>query len=163
MTPTTMYKFSKTFSERKRCFQIISISRYEFRACGSYFCDNTIFNIAIQMITVLEQIHDFGIIHRDLKPQSNRHLLRILQFLPLDILVGTWPKETNRLFLIDFGLSKQFITKEDDDQRYHVPMKNPMMLERQALTGTVRYASTNAHYGNHSRRDDLISLGYVLV
>uniref|UniRef100_A0A8C6SIK9 non-specific serine/threonine protein kinase n=1 Tax=Neogobius melanostomus TaxID=47308 RepID=A0A8C6SIK9_9GOBI len=52
-------------------------------------------------------------------------------------------RHCNKLFLIDFGLAK----KED---------KN--------LTGTARYASINAHLGiEQSRRDDMESLGYVLM
>ncbi|MCP9259446.1 Casein kinase I isoform alpha [Dirofilaria immitis] len=53
-------------------------------------------------------------------------------------------RHCNKLFLIDFGLAKSIVTHN--------------------LTGTARYASINAHLGiEQSRRDDMESLGYVLM
>jgi casein kinase 1 len=58
--------------------------------------------------------------------------------------------------LIDYGLAKQF---QDPQTRQHIPYR-----ERKGLVGCVRYASINAHLGREqSRRDDLQSLGYILL
>ena len=63
--------------------------------------------------------------------------------------------KNNRLYIIDFGLSKRFL----DDNNNHIPMK-----QHKNFTGTIRYLSTNVHSGNEpSRRDDLISIGYMLM
>jgi serine/threonine protein kinase len=58
--------------------------------------------------------------------------------------------------MIDFGLAKRFI---DLKTGQHIAY-----IEGKQLTGTVKYASVYTQMGiEQSRRDDLESLGYVLV
>uniref|UniRef100_A0A7S4USZ4 non-specific serine/threonine protein kinase n=1 Tax=Paramoeba aestuarina TaxID=180227 RepID=A0A7S4USZ4_9EUKA len=108
--------------------------------CNRSFSLKTILMIADQMLRRLEYIHIKGIIHRDMKPDN--------------MLVGT-KRSSGIIYLIDFGLAKYYC----DQDRRHIPYK-----ENKSLTGTARYASVYTHLGiEQSRRDDLESLGYILI
>ncbi|CAD8132010.1 unnamed protein product [Paramecium pentaurelia] len=99
-----------------------------------------VLGIADQLLTILENVHNKGVIHRDLKPEN--------------VLVGK-DKEKDQLYLVDFGIAKQF--KDKDDK--HIPFK-----DNKPFLGTSRYASIAAHKGYElSRKDDLESLGYMLI
>ena len=62
-----------------------------------------------------------------------------------------------QVYLIDFGLAKKY----RDKRVRNIPLRQKESCE---LTGTARYASLNAHKGMElSRRDDLESIGFVLL
>jgi len=62
--------------------------------CNRAFSLQTVCQIAIQILTRLEAIHSRGIIHRDIKPDN--------------FLIGV-KEQVNVLYLIDFGLAKEFM------------------------------------------------------
>lgn len=112
-----------------------------FNFCTRHFTIKTVLMLVDQMIGRLEYIHLKCFIHRDIKPDN--------------FLMGIG-RHCNKLFLIDFGLAKKF---KDPRTRAHIPYR-----EDKNLTGTARYASINAHLGiEQSRRDDMESLGYVMM
>ena len=97
--------------------------------------------LAYQMITVLQYIHDRHIIHRDIKPDN--------------FIMGL-NKDNANLFLLDFGLAKKYRSSKTLEQYPYIKKKK--------LTGTARYASIHAlEEMEQSRRDDLESVGYVLM
>lgn len=112
-----------------------------FDFCGRNFTLKTILLCAMGMIERIKHLHDHNFVHRDIKPEN--------------FLVGK-TKNDQMIYLIDFGLAKRY---RDDQTKIHVPFK-----ENKNLTGTARYASRHALKGKEeSRRDDLESIGYVLI
>ena len=101
---------------------------------------NDLSKIAIQMIDRIEYVHSKNILHRDIKPEN--------------FLVGLDNK--NSIYLIDFGISRKYRSdKTGKHIRFSLTGK---------LFGTLKFISYNASRGvEQSRRDDMISIGYMLA
>ncbi|XP_058750355.1 casein kinase 1-like protein 2 [Vicia villosa] len=111
-----------------------------FNFCNRKLSLKTVLMLADQMINRVEFVHTKSFLHRDIKPDN--------------FLMGLG-RRANQVYVIDFGLAKKF----RDSNNQHIPYR-----ENKNLTGTARYASMNTHLGiEQSRRDDLESLGYVLM
>jgi casein kinase 1 len=105
------------------------------------FTLKTVLMLCDQMISCVEFMHNKNYIHRDIKP---------------DNFVMGRGSTANKVFMIDFGLSKRY---RDQFSHQHIPW-----IDGKSLTGTARYASVNALKGNEqSRRDDMEALGYVWI
>ena len=103
-----------------------------------YIKDISLF--AIQAIERLKYIHNKNIIHHDIKPKN--------------FLIGrNYP---NTIYLIDFGFAKKYRSSRTG--------KHIKFTIQKYFIGSLYYSSLNAiKCFESSRRDDLESLGYVLI
>jgi len=112
-----------------------------FNFCNRRFSAKTVLMLADQLIMRIEYVYNKNFLHRDIKPDN--------------FLMGVGPRR-HQCNVIDFGLAKKYW---DQRTNTHIPYR-----ENKQLTGTARYASINTHLGfEQSRRDDMESLGYVLM
>lgn len=112
-----------------------------FELCSQQFSLKTVLLLAEQMLQCVENLHAHGVVHRDIKPDN--------------FLIGIGPSK-GVVHVVDFGLASWF---KDPKTKQHVAFK-----EGRGRRGTRRYMSIQAGLGNEqSRRDDLESIGYVLL
>lgn len=105
---------------------------------------NNILKYMITMVEIIEKIHDRSVIHRDIKPEN--FMISQTQKQDYDV--------TKKIHIIDFGLSRIYMK-----DGAHIPNK-----PNSSIVGTMRYISTRIHEGNvYSRRDDIISILYVII
>lgn len=95
-------------------------------------------DVCTQMLELTHHIHNLNVIHCDVKPDN---------FLA---------NEFGKLVLIDFGMARMCV---DPDTGEHIPNR-----VSNTFFGTPKYVSFHLHLGNRpSRRDDLISVGYIMM
>uniref|UniRef100_T1JGS1 non-specific serine/threonine protein kinase n=1 Tax=Strigamia maritima TaxID=126957 RepID=T1JGS1_STRMM len=107
---------------------------------GKKFSTKSVLNLGIQILDVLEYIHECGYVHCDVKASN--------------LLVGY--KSSHQVYLVDFGLACRYLTAEG----VHKPdVPDP----KKAHDGTIEYTSRDAHVGKFSRRGDLEILAYNML
>jgi serine/threonine protein kinase len=105
------------------------------------FSLKTVLMVGDHLVQRIEDLHEKCFLHRDIKPDN--------------FLMGLG-KNQHIVYMIDFGLAKRF---RDPRTGQHIPYR-----DGKSLTGTARYASANTHMGvEQSRRDDLESIGFVMI
>ena len=137
-----VYQFHKGHKHNYLMMQLLGKSLDKlFTEMKRHFSIKTVSMIGYQMVQRIEYVHSKGYIHRDIKPGN--------------FLIGK-SSEKERLYIIDFGLSKKYIDK--------ITGKHVIYKEGKGLTGTARYVSLNTHYGiDQSRRDDIEGIAYNLI
>jgi serine/threonine protein kinase len=117
-----------------------------FTRCNFRFSIKTVLLLACQLVSEvqishLQYINSHGFIH---------HALKLSNFV-----MGV-SKHANIVYLIDFGLSKEF---RDPNTHMHIPHKEAI-----SLMGTAMFASIHSHLGmGLGRYDDLESFAYILI
>jgi len=131
--------FGKDEKNYYMVIELLGKSLQEVKNKFGNFSLTLVLQIGIIIVKLLRFIHDKGLVHRDLKPENFLLSLK---------------KTDNKIYIIDFGFCKSYL------------INNKHMSEKRSnnLIGSNTYASINAHnYIELSRRDDLESLGYMLI
>ena len=105
---------------------------------------NSLYNlwklVALQIINRLEYIHSKNYIHRDIKPQN----------------FVNGREDPHIIYIIDFGFSRKYRSSRTG--------KHIKYINKKLAIGSLSFISINANIGyEQSRRDDLESLGYMLI
>ncbi|GLT55950.1 hypothetical protein SLA2020_290290 [Shorea laevis] len=110
-----------------------------FNFCSRKLSLKTVLMLADQMLNRIEFVHSKLFLHREIKPDN--------------FLMGLG-RRADGVYIIDFGLGKKY---RDTITQQHIPYRNRGMCKHE-------YSSMNTHLGiEQSRRDDLESLGYILM
>jgi serine/threonine protein kinase len=97
-----------------------------------------VLELGIKMINHLQFIHEKGFIHRDIKPDN----------FVMDL-------EKGEIYLIDFGFCRKYL--QADGTHF-------LINTNKQLIGTPNFVSINIHNKiEPSRRDDLESIGYIML
>lgn len=118
------------------CYEM-SLSDY---IINNNIIDNNVIDkkiIISKIIGIIKSVHDAYIIHRDIKPQN-------------------FMFKNGDLYLVDFGLATTYV----DGEKNHIQES----YGNNNILGTPKYISIYLHEGHSSsRRDDIISCGYVYL
>jgi serine/threonine protein kinase len=122
------------------------------------FSFKTAAQIGLQMVNSLEKVHECGLVYNDIKPDNI--LVGDIEIIPI-IDDETQPNvdieatDCSSIRLIDFGFSTAFKDTDGEHIKDNVPDK---------FQGSILFASKNAfNFTSTSRRDDFISLCYLLI
>ena len=136
-----IYCFGNNMTHNLLIMELLGKSLDEIFNSIKKFSLKTICVLGIEMIKRIKYLHNKNHIHRDIKPEN--------------FLIGR-NENSNKIYLIDFGLSKKYFSKSKNE---HIKFSTG-----KGMIGTARYCSRNTHKGFElGRRDDIESIGYVLI
>lgn len=142
VVPKLIY-FGETTSYNYIVMELLGNTLDTYCRSNDIMCSNSNDNwsfvrLGTSMLNCIQSIHERGIIHRDIKPGN---------FL--------FSLDKSKLCIVDFGLSISYL----DVNKCHIPAS-----VNDNIIGSIDYISYYIHEGvSASRRDDLISMIYVLI
>eukprot|EP00928_Gymnodinium_smaydae_P070046 TRINITY_DN53988_c0_g1_i1.p1 TRINITY_DN53988_c0_g1~~TRINITY_DN53988_c0_g1_i1.p1 ORF type:complete len:333 (-),score=25.41 TRINITY_DN53988_c0_g1_i1:443-1414(-) len=117
-----------------------------FHFCNRSFGLKTVLMLADQMLKCIEYIHGKDVVHNDVKPAN--------------FTIGAG-KRAHQVYLIDFGSAS---CSRLPVSSMSTPQGSTQTTPRTHVRGNLCYRGVIAHFENEpSRREDLESVGYVLI
>lgn len=108
------------------------------------FSHKTIYQLGIKIINILERIHEAGYVYNDMKFDN--------------ILVGNYKNNEDTMHeirMVDFGFASQYVDKSGK----HLPLSETEVFRSNMIFATIN----QFEFKNTSRRDDMMSLVYLMV
>lgn len=131
----SIYWFGEYESKPCVVMTLYECSLYDYRMNGRP-TEEKMAKIMWKIIEIIESIHKHFVVHRDIKPHN-------------------FMIKAGEIYLIDFGLAAFYVGENGE----HCP-NEPM----NTIIGSPMFVSIRIHEGHrYSRRDDLISIGYVYL
>jgi len=131
----SIYWFGEFEAKPSVVMTLYECSLYDYRLKGKP-TENKMAKIIWKILEIIESIHKHFVVHRDIKPQN-------------------FMIKSGEIYLIDFGLATFYIGEDGE----HCPNKPST-----TIIGSPIFVSIRIHEGNkYSRRDDLISIGYLYL
>jgi serine/threonine protein kinase len=148
-----IYNYIETMDYNMLVMELMGMSLEDaFVKHNKQFSISQVTNIAIQLIDVIAALHSRHYVHRDIKP--NNFLIQYNRNDDENQTNVSCTTNINKIYIMDFGLTKKYIVNRQHIEKTKI----------KSLIGTPRYVSVNIHeHCEPSRRDDLISIGYMLI
>ena len=127
-----------------------------FKKSFKYYNNILSYDILIQCLKSIKQIHEKGYIHRDIKPSNFCLHIDEEKKILSNYKKYIYFEQDIKVYLIDFGLVKS--TKNEDFINSENTTKNPGFI------GTLTYASLSAHNKEElGKKDDLWSFFFMIL
>jgi serine/threonine protein kinase len=131
----SIYWFGEFEAKPSVVMTLYECSLYDYRLKGKP-TETKMAKIMWKILEIIESIHKHFVVHRDIKPHN-------------------FMIKSGEIYLIDFGLATFYIGEDGE----HCPNKSST-----TIIGSPIFVSIRIHEGNkYSRRDDLISIGYLYL
>jgi len=138
--------------------ELLGKNLFSFKKTFKYYNNILAYDILLQCLKSIKNLHDLGYIHRDIKPSNFCLRKDDEKSILINYKNNNYFKHNINVYLIDFGLVKKLNLNEEK-----TILQNGESINR-GFVGTLTYASLAAHNNEElSKKDDLWSFFFMLL